>query len=147
MTVIDPTTDLGKLRLRCADTSDLPFLPDVVYTQTLTDTNNNLLESARICCQYILGMLTMATRSKLAQVETFDNQQFEQYKQFILLSINNPAFMPYAPIPYGGTTNEINPLIQFQKNWNAGYSAGTADQDAYWYSTLSPLQIGLQITP
>ena len=49
MPLIDPTTNLGKVRLRCGDFSDVPFLPDSVYEATLADTNNNVVRAAGIC--------------------------------------------------------------------------------------------------
>ena len=41
MAVIDPSTNIGKLRLRLADWRDIQWLPDAVYQQTLDDTSNN----------------------------------------------------------------------------------------------------------
>ena len=52
MPLIDPTTNLGKVRLRCGDFSDVPFLPDSVYEATLADTNNNVVRAAGICAIY-----------------------------------------------------------------------------------------------
>lgn len=137
--MIDPTTNLGKVRLRVGDFTDVPWLPDSVYLQTLADNNQNIVKTSVVCAQYILGLLTRNTRSKLAQMESYDELQFEQYKEFIILTITNPAFMPYAPVPFGGDTNITSVLQQFQKNWNAGYVSGTADQDAYYFYTINPI--------
>lgn len=57
MAVIDPSTNIGKLRLRLADWRDIQWLPDAVYQQTLDDTSNNLTASTRILAQYILAIL------------------------------------------------------------------------------------------
>ena len=77
MTTIDPTTNLGKLRLRIADYGDIPYLPDVVYTQTLIDTNNSLTASAIILAKYILGMLSFQTDRKLGlQLSVNGSQKF-----------------------------------------------------------------------
>jgi hypothetical protein len=143
MTIIDPTTDIGKLRLRVGDWGDITYLPDAVYQQTLTDTSNNLNRSAVICANYILALLTRSTRSKLAQIESYDNQEFEQYKEFLIMTVKDPAFMSYSPIPFGGSTDEVNPLIQFQKSWNAGYVSGTSSQEMYeYYTSVAPLPPG-----
>ena len=58
MAVIDPSTNIGKLRLRLADWRDIQWLPDAVYQQTLDDTSNNLTASTRILAQYILAILS-----------------------------------------------------------------------------------------
>ena len=60
MATIDPTTNIGKLRLRLADWRDIQWLPDSVYQQTLDDNNNNLTACTRILSQYILAILTHA---------------------------------------------------------------------------------------
>lgn len=129
--VIDPSTDIGKLRLRLGDFRDCPVLPDSVYAQTLADNSNNLVSSARILAQYILASLAYQTRSKISNmIESYDNQQFEQYRQFILDTISNPALMTYAPVAViTGDTTQPNPLIDFQKLWNAGYIQGTVNQE------------------
>lgn len=143
MTTIDPTTDVGKLRLRVGDWGDLTYLPDSVYEQTLLDTSGSLTRSAVIIANYILAMLTRSTRSKLAQIESYSNQEFEQYKEFLMLTVKDPAFMSYSPIPFGGSTDEVNPLIQFAKSWNAGYVAGTSSQEMYdYYTSVAPLPPG-----
>lgn len=130
MPLIDPTTNLGKVRLRCGDFSDVPFLPDNVYEATLADTNNNVVRAAGICAQYILASLTKNTRSRLANIESFDQQQFEQYRRFILDTISNPSLMNISPIAFvTGDTDQPNPLIDFQKLWNAGYVYGTVNQE------------------
>lgn len=127
--VIDPTTVIGKLRLRVGDWRDLEILPDSVYEQAYADCDENLNRAAALCAQYILGTLTFGVRSKMYQLESYDNQAFDQYKQFLLMTVNNPAFMSFSPIPYGGDNGETNPLIQFAKSWNAGYVNGTSTED------------------
>jgi hypothetical protein len=131
--VIDPSTTVGKLRLRVGDWRDLEILPDSVYEQTYADCDENLNRAAAICAQYILCSLSFGVRSKMYQLESYDNQAFEQYKQFLMLTINNPAFMPYSPIPFGGGSGDVSPLVQFQKSWNAGYFKGTSEQEMYEY--------------
>ena len=135
MATIDPTTNIGKLRLRLADWRDVQWLPDSVYQQTLDDNNNNLTACARILSQYILAILTQSTRSKLGILESYDNQAFEQYRQFIIDTVSNPAIMNLNPVALqGGDTTQPNPLIDFQSLWNAGYVQGTVNQDMQEYA-------------
>ena len=63
-------------------------------------------------------------------IESYDNQQFEQYRQFIIDTISNPALMTYSPVAFvTGDTTQPNPLIDFQKLLNAGYIQGTVNQE------------------
>lgn len=130
MALIDPTTNEGKLRLRLGDWKDLLLLPSSVYQQTLDDNNNDLTACTRVLAQYILAILTQSTRSKLGILESYDNQAFEQYRQFIIDTVSNPAIMNINPIAIQcGDTTQPNPLIDFQDLWNAGYVSGTVNQD------------------
>jgi hypothetical protein len=134
MAIIDPTTNLGKLRLRCGDIGDLPFLPDEVYLQAFADTqtislpNGSLPRAAKTCAVYILGMLSFRTHEKLGQVEVWGNEATKSYKDFLLLTVANPNFIEYSPVPYAGGLDTVNPLMQFTSDWNACYSTGTASQ-------------------
>lgn len=134
MTILDPTSKIGKMRLRCGDFSDLPIMPDEVYQSALDDCNGNLPRACVLVCTYILATLTGQTHQKLAQVEVFGAEWFQNYLQFVKLTIKNPNLMPYTPMPYMATTkdecgHEIEvPLIQFQKDWNALFASGTDTQ-------------------
>ena len=122
MPTIDPSTNIGKLRLRLGDWADVSWLPDSVYEQTLSENSNNLTKSAAILAQYILAILSQQTRSKLYQIESYDNMAFAQYRQFIIDTVSNPAFMNIAPLAIVTGTDEPNPLIEFSKQWNSGYT-------------------------
>lgn len=136
--ILDPTTDIGKMRLRCGDYSDLPLMPDVVYTSALTDCQNNLPRACTLMAQYILASLTGQTHQKLAQIEVYGNQWFENYLAFVKATILNPNLMQTAPLPYTPTVvdaygnNVEMPLIQFQKDWNNNYANGTESQQMRW---------------
>lgn len=127
--IIDPTTDLGKLRLRVADFGDISYLPDSVYLQTLQDTDNNLLASTKTCAMYILGMLSFKTHRKMGlSLEVWSGEAFEQYKQFLLLTITNPAFIDVYPIPYMSSGDGSNPIPDFISDWERNYYNGTESQ-------------------
>jgi len=126
MPAIDPSTPIGKLRLRLADWRDIQILPDSVYQQTLTDCNNNMAKATATLAQYILAILSHGTRSKLAQIESYENQAFEQYRQFIIDTVSNPAIMNISPLAIVTGADEDNKLIEFSKLWNNGYPTGTS---------------------
>jgi hypothetical protein len=116
---IDPTTQVGKVRLRIGDISDLPLLPDSVYEGAISDASGNLPEAAKVCATYILAMLTFRTHKKLVQMEIWDDNVYTNYKDFLLSTISNPALMSYTAMPVLiGTDVETNPLKQFTEDWN-----------------------------
>lgn len=119
--MIDPSTDIGKLRLRLADWRDVQWLPDTVYETTLTECNGNLNKATSILAQYILGILSQGTRSKMYQIESYDNQAFEQYRRFIIDTVSNPAIMNITPLAIVTGADSPNPLIEFSGLWNSGY--------------------------
>lgn len=117
MPVLDPTTSLGKIRLRIGDWHDLVILPDAVINAALADCNNNVPRAASLCAQYILATLTSKTHKKMAQLETWSGEQFDNYVKFLRTTILNPNMMDIAPIPYVNTLTE-HPLIEFVEQWN-----------------------------
>ena len=134
MPAIDPSTPIGKLRLRLADWRDIQILPDSVYQQTLTDCNNNMAKATATLAQYILAVLAQATRSKIGIIESYDGDAFTQYRQFIIDTISNPAIMTLSPIAFVTGAEEENPLTQFRDLWNAGYIQTTNTQDMQMYA-------------
>jgi hypothetical protein len=141
MTVIDPSSDLGKLRLRCGDWQDLPWMPDSVYLQTLADNDNNLVASAKVCAMYILGMLSFRSHVKMAQLESWDSESYANYKDFLLTTVSNPAFMSYSPLSYSSAA-DYSPILSFQKAWNSNFTEGTEAQQLAFTGDLSPNQGG-----
>lgn len=119
MAMIDPSTPVGKVRLRVGDWSDLPILPDSVIQSALTDSSDNVARAAALCAQYILATLTFKTHRKLGQIETWSGEQFNNYVKFLQTTILNPNLMTVAPIPYSGMVEETHPLIEFVKEWNS----------------------------
>lgn len=137
MALLDPTQPIGKMRLRVGDFSDLPLMPDSVYLSALADCNNNVPKASVLVAQYILAMLTGQTHQKLAQIEVFGAEWFQNYLTFVKATILNPNFMDISPMPYVaqiknefGQTVEL-PLVQFQKDWNNNYITTTQSQDMH----------------
>jgi len=124
MTVIDPSTPLGKVRLRVGDWSDLPILPDTVINSALEDCQGNVPRTAALCAQYILATLTAKVHRKLPTIETWSNERFNNYVEFIKTTILNPHLMPVSPIPYVNV-DDTHPLIAFVDDWNNQYCTGT----------------------
>lgn len=141
MTTIDPTTPLGQVRLKIGDFGDLPFLPDAVITQTLTDKNNNVIKASQLCASYILAMLAFKNHKKIAQLEIWSGEQFTNYLQFLKMLISNPLFSGIAPVPYvNPTATDKNPLEQIADDWKAGYFPG-AVQLPDWVNVSRPVII------
>ncbi len=133
---IDPTTDLGKIRLRVGDFLDIQVLPDAVYTQTITDTKNidgssNLVRASLICAQYILASLAFGTHQKLQLIEVWGAEAFTNYKQFLTMISKDPAYLGFAPTPYGASGTDLHPILQFQQDWLNNYAYGTQSQQLH----------------
>lgn len=119
--MVDPTTSLGKVRLRIGDISDTPILPDTVINSALTDSNGNVPRAAKLAATYILAFLTSKVHRKIPQLEVWGAEQFDNYVKFVKLAILNPNLMSEAPIPYGFGDQDDNPLINFVNTWNSEY--------------------------
>lgn len=133
---IDISTNVGKVRLRVGDISDIPYLPDSVYTQTLVDTSDNLAQASVICAKYILAQLAFSGHEKMVQLEVWGNDAFRQYKEFLLMTVKDPSFNEVNPIPYvSESVEDKNALVQFIEDWNANYCPWTQSEqlniDAY----------------
>jgi hypothetical protein len=129
--VIDPTTDLGKLRLKCGDTGDLPFLPDIVYTTSLTDASGNINQAAKTCSMYILAMMSQNTHQKMAQLELWGNEAFLSYQKYLTMLYKDPAFSTVCPISYSGVpvgTKEVSKINTFIANNDKAYVHYTSDE-------------------
>jgi hypothetical protein len=135
--ILDPTSDIGKIRLRIADYSDLPLLSDSVIVSTLADCNGNLPKAAKICATYVLGMLAHKTHRRMATLEIWGNEAYQSYRDYLLLTVTRPEFMDLSPIPYSANA-ESNPLLDFQKSWNQNFVNGSEQQQNNHLAALSP---------
>ncbi len=137
---IDPSTSVGKLRLRVGDFSDFPYLPDSVYLQTLTDNNGNLGKTATTCAMYILGILSFKTHRKMSlQLEVWGAEAFQNYKAFLLMLVKDPAFsLDSPPIPYTASGCDDNQINQFISDWKENFVSGTESQQLATNALYSP---------
>lgn len=143
MAVIDYNTPEGKLRMRLGDTSDIPFIPSSVYTSVYADSGDNLVASTKALGSMILGQLAFRTHRKMGlQLEVWGKEAFDSYKEFLLLTINNPAFMDLSPIPYSAGSDCESPILLFQKSWNQNFTQGTEGQQLNLNALYSPNEGG-----
>lgn len=124
---IDYSSDVGKVRLRIGDVNDLPFLPDGVIQNTVDEKGGNLPAAAQLCAQYILAQLAFKSHKKMAQMEVWSGEQFTQYRQFLMDTVTNPAFMSYTAVPYI-VTDDGSPLKTFVEQWNKISDERTVDE-------------------
>jgi len=122
MPVIDPSTPIGKIRLRIGDWRDITILPDSVIQSALDDCQGNVPRAASLSAQYVLATLTAKTHRKISQLETWSGEQFKNYVEFLKLTILNPNMMSTSPVPYTGNATGDHPLIAFVKQWNDSYA-------------------------
>lgn len=139
MAIIDPTTPLGKCRLRCGDFSDNVLLPDSVYIQALIDASDNVNKASLTCATYILAMLSQKTHRKLQQLESWDNSKFENYSKYLMMIAKDSSFSGICPIPYSGaTTGEKSDIVQFQEDWKLNSTTLRQGQQMYLDGQLNP---------
>lgn len=137
MAILDPSNPIGKMRLRVGDFSDMPLMPDSVYVSALADSNNSVPKASVLVATYILASLTGQTHQKLAQIEVFGAEWFQNYLAFVKATILNPNFMDITPMPYvAQIKNALGqvvdlPMAQFQKDWNNNYVSTTQSQDMH----------------
>lgn len=139
MAALDLSNPIDQIRLRVGDYLDLQHLPDSAYQHALDQTTNNVPRATILCAQWILAQLAFGAHRKLAQLEIYGNQMFDQYKQYLVLLIKDPTISQICPIPYSAGTEVTNPLIAFTEDWNANYSGGTQSEllhdQAIWSTT------------
>jgi hypothetical protein len=129
---IDFSSDVGRVRLRIGDINDLPFLPDEVYFTAIQENNGNLSRASQLCAQYLLAMFAIgASHKKMVQLEVWNKERFDAYRQFLLDTVTNPAFIGGVyPIPYGVSSDDANdPVKQFICDWNNNWNTFTVDEN------------------
>ena len=122
MAQIDPSTNVGKIRLRIGDWKDPVFLSDEVIEAAVLESDNNIPRAAQLCAQYILATLAFSHHQKLAQLEVWGGEQFKNYMTFLKETVSNPAFMSISPLPYVVGANEVHPIVAFTEQWNEQYA-------------------------
>ena len=131
--VIDPSSDIGKVRLRIGDWRDPVYLQDNVIQAAITENNGNIVSSARVCAQYILAILTFSSHEKLAQLEVWGGEQFKNYLIFLKETVNNPSFMDSSILPYVPENIVTHPMIEFVNNWNSSYGSTVTSSNITYF--------------
>jgi hypothetical protein len=126
--MLDPTTVIGKLRLRCGDYNDLPILPDTVYQETYTESGNSLNQASVTCAQYILAILSQSCHQRLVNIEIYGSEAFNNYLTYLTKVVLNPNLSQTCPIPYSASNDKVHPLIQFQEDWENNFVNGTQSE-------------------
>lgn len=127
--MIDITTDVGKVRFRVGDISDIPYLDDSVYASVIASNNNNLYSAAKECAQYILAILSTNTHTKVDQLEVFGSDAYKNYKDFLVMLTRDPSFNSISLTPYAPITTQTQELVNFKKYWDSNYYDGTQLED------------------
>lgn len=136
---LDPTSPIGMIRLRIADWSDVPILSDAIIQSAIDQNNGNIPSAAKLCAQYVLGALSSKVHRRMGlQLEVFGAEWYKNYKDFILLTITNPAFMDINPMPWGASGTMLDSLLQFQEDWNKQYYRGTQSQKMALDADIGP---------
>ncbi len=141
MTIINPASDLGKLRLILADWQDIVILPDSVYLQTLVDKNNNLGQCVPVLGAYILGIFSQSTHRRMnAQLEVWGGERYTQYMSYLKLIIKDPSFglSTMSILPYSGSRVIPNDILQFVADYKKNFYRGTSSQQLYIDALISP---------
>lgn len=134
MTVIDPTTDLGRVRLAIGDWRDITILPDSVINQVLTDTAN-LRAAIRTCGSYVLATLAFDGQAKLGIIETYGNQVFSQYKEYLTMIVKDANMNGVCPLPYSASGTDLHPILQFEQDFQNSYNKPTSDDRLHFLAT------------
>jgi hypothetical protein len=137
--MLDPSTPIGKVRLRVADYSDLPYFGDNVYQQTLDDNDGDILKTSVVMAMYILGTLAHNTHRKMGlQLEIWGAEAFTSYKEFLLLTVKDPAFMQITPVFSICLSTNSTAIAAFQSDWNRSFYCGTEAQGLAFAADIGP---------
>lgn len=130
--IIDPSSSVGKVRMRTGDWRDIPILEDIVIEQALLDCNNDVKAASVLCCQYILATLAFKSHQKLSMIEVWGRESYLSYRDYVMTVLKNPDFSGISPLPFTQLSCP-SPIARFQKNWDKQYDcsiyAGCCDPD------------------
>lgn len=135
MTVIDPTTNLGRVRLAVGDWRDVPILPDSVINQVLADSGNNLRTAIRTCGSYILATLAFDGQAKMGIIETYGNHVFKQYQEYLYMVVKDANMNGICPIPYSSSGTTLHPILQFEQDFYNSYNRPTSADRLHYLAT------------
>jgi hypothetical protein len=126
--IIDPNTLIGQLRLALGDWRDLPVLSDDIYQSALDKYNNNFKAARALCGQYILATLSFDSDAKMGIIISYGSQVYNQYKDYLLLVLKDPAFNGVCPLPYVAGADCLHPILQFKEDFTNAQNRPTSDE-------------------
>lgn len=139
MTVIDPSTPIGMVRLRIADWSDIPHLPDTVIQSALDNASGNMAKASITCALYILGILSQKVDRRAGlQLQVWNSQSYKSYKDFLLTTVSNPYLIDFSPLPWSASTIDLPDLVQFASDFRKNYPRNTESQQLAVDAVFSP---------
>ena len=113
--MLDPSSPVGKIRLRIGDWGDVPILTDAIIISAIEETNYHLPSAAKLCAGYVLASLTQRTHKRALQIEVWGQEAFSNYLTFLRVMYKDPAISDMAPIPYCPASR--NDILEFMKEW------------------------------
>jgi hypothetical protein len=126
--VIDPSSPIGQLRLALGDWRDIPVLSDDIIQSALDQKNNNFKAARTLCGQYILATLAFDSDAKMGIISTYGSQVFNQYRDYLMLVLRDPAFNGVCPLPYVAGADTQHPILQFQQDFTNAENRPTSDE-------------------
>lgn len=115
---LDPTTPIGKVRLRVGDTTDgLYIYPDSVYQSTLDENNGSVNRASRTMCFYILAVMVQDSNVTLGVLSLYSADTAKAYTEYLKMMIKDSTFNGLCPIPYFGGADTPNPVVEFDETW------------------------------
>ena len=117
--MLDPTSNIGKVRLRVGDYQDYPmqFFPDSVYQTALDDSDNSVTRAARTVGYYILALMTQTSNVTLGVLAIYDGDTAKAYTEYLKMMIKDSTFNGLCPIPYFGGADTPNPVVEWNNTW------------------------------
>lgn len=117
--MLDPTSNIGKVRLRVGDYQDPPmqFFPDSVYTSALEDNNQNIARASKAVACFILAQMCQQGNIVLGPLSLYDADMAKSYQVYLNMIIKDSSFSGFAPIPYFGGADTPNPVVEWNNTW------------------------------
>jgi hypothetical protein len=103
------TSAIDRVRLMTGDIlPDIEFLTDDIYQYVLTKNSDSEKQSALECARYILPSLARYARERAGDIEYYGSEFFRNYKEFLLLLIQNPHSGFIEAMPYAGGISQAD---------------------------------------
>jgi hypothetical protein len=61
-------------------------------------------------------------------ITSYGSQVYNQYKDYLLLVLRDPAFNGVCPLPYVAGADEVHPILQFKEDFTNAQNRPTSDE-------------------